>query len=531
MHFQTVEAGQAVVRPRKVYGADARFGRRTTVTPVVFFGGALLIMIIGLVLRIWNLGEASLWTDEVLTAFRAQASFSDSLDSIIAAGNQTPGYYWTLRLFPTHTETLLRLPSVAWGVVGIALAMFVVRRYYHDRELALWVGALLAVNPFHVWLSRTARAYALVFFLSLVLTVLFLELLRGHRSRRVWVAFTLLTTAAFVTHYTLVALFAAEALVFVFAVRQQTRFFRQWIASQVVAAGPVLGWVYLSLHDPPAVKSHWIAVPSLRDVVVSLWNLALGYGGIAAWYLVPALVVVSVGLILGARYAIKSRWSDRTNFFWLCLIVGPLLPVYLMSRFLVSIYVDRYFMVFLPAVVLLVIVGWMRFAPRFWRLALGVVALTSLYLVVSAFADGSYRRADWREAADYVAGRVEAGDVILVERENTREAFARYYRVSDTFRSYDEDVTLTNVYMLSDMPDTSALEEQAKRVWVIYRNPNEDVHRLGLMPDFDPYDPDLSAMGEWLNARKSQVLEQRAFNGMKILLLIPDRASPVAAGH
>ena len=65
---------------------------------------------------------------------------------------------------------------------------------------------------------------------------------------------------------------------------------------------------------------------------------------------------------------------------------------------------------------------------------------------------------------------------------------------------------------------------------MVYRNPNEDVHRLGLMPDFDPFDPRLSAMGEWLSAYRPQVLEIQTFNGMKVLLLDPDGA-PVPAGQ
>jgi len=60
-------------------------------------------------------------------------------------------------------------------------------------------------------------------------------------------------------------------------------------------------------------------------------------------------------------------------------------------------------------------------------------------------------------------------------------------------------------------------------VWVIYRNPIEDVHRVGAMPDFDPFDPTLSPMGEWLSERRSQVVAQRKFNGVRILLLDPSQ--------
>jgi hypothetical protein len=67
------------------------------------------------------------------------------------------------------------------------------------------------------------------------------------------------------------------------------------------------------------------------------------------------------------------------------------------------------------------------------------------------------------------------------------------------------------------------MEHSSARIWVVYRNPNEDVHRMGEMPDFNPFNPKLAKMGEWLSTRESQLVEQRSFNGVKILLIDPQR--------
>nr|MBP8974772.1 hypothetical protein [Anaerolineae bacterium] len=140
MRSYAVEAGQAIPGARRVHETDTRFGRQVTVGPRYFLAGALLIMVIGLVLRLWNLGSASLWTDEVLTAIRAQAPFRESLKSIMSSGNQTPVYFLSLRLFPNSTETLLRLPSALFGLLGVALLMAVTLRLYRNPEMALWAG-------------------------------------------------------------------------------------------------------------------------------------------------------------------------------------------------------------------------------------------------------------------------------------------------------------------------------------------------------------------------------------------------------
>ncbi len=523
MRLQTVGVGRTAAGPRINYGADTRFGR-ATVRPRTFFSGVLLILVVGLVLRVWNLGAASLWTDEVMTAVRAQAPFSESLASLMAAGNQSPFYFWSLRLFPNYTEALLRLPSALLGLAGIALMMLLIVQFYQDRELALWIGALLAVNPYHVWLSRTARPYSLMFVLAVLSTYFFLMLLRGYDSRKNWIGFALTSLVAYSTHFTALALLAAQYIIFAFLPRERGKLIRRWFVVQAIAAIPALVWVYIVFSQPHEVASEWIPKPELRDIPLSLWNMTLGYDGVFRWHLVPGLMIVTLGVVFGIGHALRERSTNQINLYWAWLIVAPLIPVYIMSRFVVSIYVDRYFIVFLPALLVLMAVGLMRYSPQVWRAALAVVILTGLYTVLFSFYDGSYQRTDWRSAAAYVAEGFRPGDAIVLERDNTEEAFSRYFQA-------DERVAQTpspsHILLMADAPDGGALEQSAVRLWVVYRNPNEDVHRMGLMPEFDPFDASLSPMGAWLSDHQDQVIEQRSYNGVRILLV--DTRQPMAA--
>jgi 4-amino-4-deoxy-L-arabinose transferase-like glycosyltransferase len=445
----------------------------------------------------------------------------------MSAGNQTPLYFWSLRLFPNSTDALLRLPSALLGLVGIGLTIFVVQKLYQDREMALWVGALLAVNPFHVWLSRTARPYSLIFVLAILASYFFLMMLRGNRSRALWAGFTLTSMIAYATHFTLVALLGAQYVLFAFMLgKKRTRsLLRRWIVAQVIAGVPAMCWVYFVFRNPVVeVASEWIPKPTLRDVPLTLWNMTLGYDGLFKWYMVPALMIVTLGIVFGIGYAIADRKANKANFYWFWLIVVPLVPVFIMSNF-VSIYVDRYFTVFLPALILLMVWGWTRYSRQVWRPALIVVILTSVYTILFSFYDGSYRRDDWRYVADNVAESFQPGDAIMLERDNTREAFLRYYLPED--EELAAQVELPPIVLLWETPDTTPLEREAERLWVIYRNPNEDVHRMGEMPDFDPFDPTLSQMGAWLSVRQDQVVQQWAYNGVHVLLLDPQQ--PLAA--
>ncbi len=510
--------GGTVASPRAICDAASHThsARVATIGPRYFQIGAVVILLVGFLVRAWDLGGPSLWTDEVLTAIRAQASLGNSLESILSAGNQTPLYFFSLRIMPNFSEALLRLPSVLWGVLGIALFMFVAVRFSGSYELGLWGGALLAVNPYHVWLSRTARQYAMIFVLALLVSYCFLLLIRGHRTRSVWITFTLASLIAYFTHYTTAALLVAQAAVLVLAPRARRELQVPWLKAQGFAAIPTLVWLYVVSQQPLEVKSEWIPAPGLRDVPLTIWNMALGYDGVFKWHMVAGLMVVSFGLVTGMWYAAREWKANRDNLYWFWLIAVALGPVFMLSTLIVSIYVDRYFMVFLPALILLMVAGWMRSAPRFvWQVALVIVLLTSAHNIIFSFYDGSYQRADWRGAAAYVAKEYQPGDDILIERSNVEQAFLRYF---------DPDLApASERVILADNPAAAFSPQTAPRVWVIYRNPIEDVHRVGAMPDFDPFDPTLSPMGEWLSERRSQVVAQRKFNGVRILLLDPSQ--------
>jgi hypothetical protein len=148
------------------------------------------------------------------------------------------------------------------------------------------------------------------------------------------------------------------------------------------------------------------------------------------------------------------------------------------------------------------------------RMALGVLVFSGTGSVLLMFREGSYRREDWRQAAAYVEQYYQPGDQFMFERKNVMQSFLRYLEI--------DDQKPVGIIMMSSVPEEAlpnARPIMASRVWVIYRNPNENVHRQGVMPDFDPFEPGRSRIGDWLSTRRGQVLEQKKFNGVTVLLV------------
>jgi predicted membrane-bound mannosyltransferase len=137
--------------------------RTQLMRPAYFWLAVLFILISGFAIRVIDLNGASLWADEAYTQLWMNAPAHRFLPLILEDGVHVPLYFMILRLFPHGGEMLLRLPSALEGLIGIALLIGVVRRLYHNDRFALLAGALLAYNPFHIWFSRSARPYALLF--------------------------------------------------------------------------------------------------------------------------------------------------------------------------------------------------------------------------------------------------------------------------------------------------------------------------------------------------------------------------------
>ncbi len=473
-----------------------------------------IILLVGMGLRAWNLGGADFWTDEVLTSLRANVPLEDAIDSILGAGNQAPIYYMMMQILPHSSDVLLRLPAVILGVVNIALLMVIIVQLYGDRLLALEVGALLAVNPLHVILSRTARFYTLLFLFCLLFTYLFIRLVRAQRSRRTWILFWLCSVLAYMTHYSSLALPAAQGVLLLVLWRRTREMWIPWGIAQALAVAPAGLWMLLATGEYEPVGYVGMAHPPvLSDLPITFLNLLAGFDGTWQWFSVPGVVLGAVGIIAGMVVVARTWRPQPDRLYWIASGVLPVLALFFIGVTFYSKYKDRYMLVLGPSVMILFVWGWRWLAPRWSRAAVAVVVLTGALLSVQLFTSGSYQRTDWSEAGRYLEQQFQPGDRVMFARMTTYEAFKHSYDGS-------ADV-LDEAFLQTETPDTTAIEREAPRIWVIYRDQWEDFHRQGWVRDFDPMRRGLSDMSNWLVDRRDRIVSQKSFDGIVIYELAP----------
>jgi mannosyltransferase len=141
-------------------------------------------------LRVWGLPGESLWIDEVYTARAIDGSLMDVLPRVRAEESTPPLYPWLAWAWTRLAgdgDLALRSLSLLFGVAAIPVA-FALGRSLSGEVAGLGAAALIAVNPFIVWYSQEARAYALFVLLGLLslLALIHADRSGGRRATLVW---------------------------------------------------------------------------------------------------------------------------------------------------------------------------------------------------------------------------------------------------------------------------------------------------------------------------------------------------------
>lgn len=145
----------------------------------------LLIMVLGLLLRLYHLDQESLWTDE---SFSVQHASKGTISEVISGVKETeaapPGYYVFLHgwigWFGNSADSV-RFPSVIFGTLAILLIFLLAHKFY-GVGTALLASLFLSTSMLQVLYSQEARIYSLFTLLVLSNAYFFMEIIQREKS-------------------------------------------------------------------------------------------------------------------------------------------------------------------------------------------------------------------------------------------------------------------------------------------------------------------------------------------------------------
>jgi uncharacterized membrane protein len=145
------------------------------------------LLITGLFLRLYRLGDNSFWYDEAGVAIAASAHTVHEMLSIVRSHAAAMPLDYLVAWFVARidlSETMLRLPSVMWGTLSLGVA-YLIYKQLADPSVAKVAVLLLALSPLHLQFSRELRFYAALIFFYLLLTHLLMRAV-AHSHKISW---------------------------------------------------------------------------------------------------------------------------------------------------------------------------------------------------------------------------------------------------------------------------------------------------------------------------------------------------------
>lgn len=212
------------------------------------------IVLLGAMLRLYDLEATGLWMDEIHSAIGADPEKSVKEVLEYCKQDQPPLSFLLLHSWYTifgYGDFSGRLFGVLTGLLGI-ICIYFVGVEFKNWKVGLFSSFLTAINYFHIDYSRQVRFYPLVFLLSSLSYLFFLRALKNRRPGD-FVLYALFTAALLNTHYFGMVVFASQFLIFIIVIFLNRIYdfkFILWSLLSATFAGlSFLHWIPVVLSD------------------------------------------------------------------------------------------------------------------------------------------------------------------------------------------------------------------------------------------------------------------------------------------
>lgn len=346
--------------------------------------GLLAITLVGLLVRIFEIGRWPLWGDEALTLLIAQWPIEILL---MAPVDPTPGLYYSLHkllLGPMVGAAAARSISLLFGTLLIPAVYFLARE---GRIPALLSAALVALSFPLIDYSQEARAYSLLVLLVTLSAAFFVRWSRTRRPRPLHMSL-LACLLAFYTHFASVFWIGPAVAAML------------WLGRRQVMA-PLLLTAILAVPEIfrvarfPSEGFIWLAQATPMQAADTLAKALLPFRPAAGWLLLAALLIGWRARIHRPKLVAWARANPGAAIAIGILAAAPML-VWLFGLATRPVFMTRTILIGVPGAILGAALL-LKFEQRFARLV--VVGLYGVSLLVTG---PTRQKEDWRRVAEQV---------------------------------------------------------------------------------------------------------------------------------
>jgi uncharacterized membrane protein len=344
-----------------------------------------LILVAGLLLRIYGLSHHAFWFDEILCINNS----SVPLFNIPFATQYSPPLYYIIlhywmKIFVCfhNNELYFRLLSFIFGTAGILAIFVIVRKLFNDIPLAFTISILMAVSPFHVIYSQELRMYTLLPLLSILSTYFYYLLLQKYETKHL-AGYLFSSILMLYTHIWGVFLIISHLLFFLVTYKKWGIILKKYFYMMLTIFVCYLPAAYFTLYNFQSKKggTSFLAKPdfqTIKDVLFAFSGTGFGMGD-SNIHLerTPAdlgSLIFLVLFVLGVYWTIKLR--NEKNYLLLCSVFITLLMPFLVSFKSPLFKPARYTIIIFPQFLILVGYGFNKIKQNTVKIIVCVLVLT-----------------------------------------------------------------------------------------------------------------------------------------------------------
>lgn len=490
----------------------------------IFWLLLVLIVVIGLALRLYQLGATGLEADEN-TSLDAIRGILRTGAPITTAGiwyTRSPAYHYLAAVWLWclgDTSTNARLLSVVWGTATLILAFCFTRKITQNIWIALIVTALLAVDPWEIWYSRSVRFYQIVQFSTILTLWWFLKGFVEARSRLYQYLFFVALTWTLLNQEGMVILLPAFLLGFLYFYRP-FRLVEDWgIVAAAIVSGGIL--YYDLLFVKIKTLTPWVAISTTTDSLLRLHLPSYITLFFANFFVGPSRMRIILSIFFFIGFLLFLKWSNAKILFLfstvlLTLVAITLLIVPLANRYAYPVYPIFIALAVYSAVSVIDVVGQIFSESLAGVVPLrmisfgfaGLLLITNLELgrVLASYGDAIVFRST--EVSEYIRDHRQPGDVVIsafpAAHANTigRPDYVVPYRTSIFDAVYEKDGQLRDRWdggvILNSIEAMNQVLQKSNRVWI---------HGFDRLDQPLPIDPELSEFRNYLQVVGQPVME------------------------
>ena len=393
---------------------------------------AFVVLLVAFSIRMYGLGDQSLWYDEGYTVFVAAHSPLFIIPRVAQGDLNTPLHYLMLHYWMIGagaSEFAGRMLSVFFGVLTVAVAGTLARMIRPASVRASLIAMLmLAVWPVSVAFSRELRMYSVCIFLDVLATVVLLRCMRnpGAHNQK-WLAWAVVTLLAFGASVVSVFVFAAQAvciMIWWFMTKRTARTHHAITVTFVTGIG-IVAWATLIFLSGAGYGGTYTG--RLLFPVVLLESMA----AMMLPHLSPDLLVapLAVVCILGLIPALWIGGKSRQ----LALITG--MGIVFMAVFcsITGKFSWRYASLFVPHAVILFAVSISSMGrkgsvmiQRAQVVGVSIALITGLAGVYVLYTNEAYANDDFRGAAAYIRAHAQPDESVLLVADHLAPVYEYY---------------------------------------------------------------------------------------------------------